>query len=182
VRISRLVGILQVSLILSSGAAFAASESAMNATIQQESRVRFGAGVMPFVGVPPTTTWYALGVGFSVQASYQLGVNSNFMAGLGGGSVQGYTGAAGSSDKFNVVFVQPTLVYRKMSGHVHPVVALGVGPIFWDAQRFFSSSLRMGLDIDLYGPLSLSLEPVSVTVSFPNRLAWTPQLNLVATF
>lgn len=160
----------------------AETESQTQVALSDESRLRVGAGVMPFVGAAPGNSWAALGTGFTMHAAYQLGAGSRFLVGLTGGSLSGGTGSPLFPSHFDMVFVQPTILYRRMEGSVHPLIGLGVGPVFWNGQPYISAGLRVGLDIDLLGPLSLGIEPINVMSLVPYGLAWVPQLNLVATF
>lgn len=148
----------------------------------EESRLRVSVGYMPWVGLNSSPSVLAFGGGLMAEASYQLGVNSNFLVGLAGGSLSGENAIPSGREKFNVAFVQPTLMYRRMPGSVHPIMALGVGPLFWNQNAIFSARLRMGMDIDLFGPVALGIEPINVMVDASRRVSWTPQLNLVATF
>ncbi len=70
------------------------SAMAMESSIQadapiEESRLRVSIGYMPMVGLNPSPSILAIGGGLMAEASYQLGVNSNFLVGLAGGSLSG---------------------------------------------------------------------------------------------
>jgi len=147
-----------------------------------ESRLRVAAGVTVALNSSGDFSQFnGLGAGWNASAAYQLGVNSMFWVGLGGGSLSG--AYLLSSVRYDIALVQPFFMLRTVSGKVHPLMKLGVGPAFRGTQALFSATWAMGADIEITGPVSLSLEPINVSFFTPgNVLSWAPQVNVVAVF
>ena len=158
------------------------STAQFHSEIFTESRLRVAAGVTVALNSSSDFSQFnGLGAGWNASAAYQLGVNSIFWVGLGGGNLSG--AYLLSSVRYDIALVQPFFMLRTISGKVHPLIKLGVGPAFRGTQSLFSTTWAMGADIEIAGPVSLSLEPINVSFFTPgNVLSWAPQINVVAVF
>lgn len=147
-----------------------------------ESRLRIAAGITAAINTSGDFSRFnGIGAGWNASAAYELGANSPFWVGLTGGSLTG--GYFFSRAPYDIAFVQPFVMFRTISGDVHPLIKVAVGPGFRGTEALFTATWAMGVDIDIAGPVSISLEPINITFLTPgNQLSWAPQLNLVATF